>query len=65
MRSVAPDRQRREPQPLGPHRGAGQRQHRVDADGPQQRALARHVRAGDDQHARVAAEATRRSARAA
>ena len=34
------------------HRRAGQRQHDVDADRPQQRALARHVRAADDDHAR-------------
>ena len=31
------------------HRAAHLRQHRVDADGAQQRALARHVRAGDQQ----------------
>ena len=35
----------------GRHRRAGQRQHDVDADRPQQRALPRHVRPADDEHA--------------
>ena len=48
----------------GPHRRPGQRQHDVDADRPQQRALARHVRAADDQRARMTARrAARRFAR--
>ena len=51
------DRDRRQAQRCGAHRRAGERQHRVDADGPQQRALAGHVRAADDEQLRLAGEA--------
>ena len=46
------DRQRRERQAPRAHRRAGLGEHRCDADRPEQRALARHVRSRDDQHAR-------------
>ena len=49
MPKAGADRQRREPQALRANRRAGKRQHGVEADGPHQRALARHVRAAHDE----------------
>ena len=67
MRSVAPSASGESRSRARAHRRAGQREHRVDADGAQQRALARHVRAAHDEHRGRAAEltsfATRRALR--
>ena len=57
------DGQRREPKAGRAHRGAGQGQHRIDPDGPQQRALARHVRSADHQGEAYCRPAPRRSRR--
>ena len=51
-----PDGEHRDPEPPRPDRRPGEGEHRVDADRPQQRALARHVRPADEQHPQLAAE---------
>ena len=51
------DGERREAQPARAHRSAGLRQHGIDAERAQQRALARHVGAADHQDAQFAADA--------
>ena len=63
MRSVAPRTSGDSRSRAGAHRRARQRQHDVHADRPQQRALARHVRAADDDHARAGAPPSRTSLR--
>src|SRR4029078_7290442 len=50
------DTNRRNAQAPGPYRRSGERQDDVDADGAQQCALPRHVRAADDQKLRAVSE---------